>query len=173
MRKLILLSLTLTLIVLTGCGTPADSAAPATQLPPPLPTDLPGSTTDATAGGTSGGAATENTSPTEQPPADDASSGGGTGDTFGTSAVDALAGEYVSCVEVEPHPIGQQIATTYSAPYEEVMKLFCNGDIFDDIVIAYQTSRLSGLSAAELLDKHAVAGGDWDAVWNEIGLTDQ
>jgi hypothetical protein len=90
-------------------------------------------------------------------------------DTFGRSAVDALADEYVSCVETEPHPIGEQIAMTYSVDYEEVMKLFCNGDTFDDILVAYQTSQQTDIPAAELLDMAARAGG-WEPVWDELGL---
>ena len=90
-------------------------------------------------------------------------------DTFGTSAVDALTGEYVSCTDTEPHPVGQEIAETYDAPYEEVMKLFCNGDTFDDILIAYQTRDLSDQPVAELLDMKARAG-DWDTVWADLGI---
>ncbi|MEJ2150321.1 MAG: hypothetical protein P8Z40_12690, partial [Chloroflexota bacterium] len=90
-------------------------------------------------------------------------------DTFGRSAVDALADEYVSCVETEPHPIGERIAMTYGVDYEEVMKLFCNGDTFDDILVAYQTSQQTGVPVAELLDMAARAGG-WEPVWDELGL---
>ena len=164
-------------LLLVACGgggapepAPAVEAPVASSTPPPIPTAIP-------AADNNGQAATEEpAAPAEQPaspsvqPTEEMPIG--TPDTFGTSAVDALAQDYVSCVETEPHPIGEQIAKTYNVPYEEVMKLFCNGDTFDDIVTAYQTRDLTGLGVGELLDMNATSGS-WDAVWKELGLLDQ
>jgi hypothetical protein len=111
----------------------------------------------------------ETSIPTSIPLLTESAGEAGDPDTFGRSAVDALADEYVSCVETEPHPIGEQIATTYGVDYEEVMKLFCNGDTFDDILVAYQTSEQTGVPVAELLDMAARAGG-WEPVWEKLGL---
>jgi hypothetical protein len=111
----------------------------------------------------------ETSIPTSVPLPTESAGEAGDPDTFGRSAVDALADEYVSCVETEPHPIGEQIARTHGVDYEEVMKLFCNGDTFDDILVAYQTSQQTGIPVAELLDMAARAGG-WEPVWDELGL---
>jgi len=172
MKRLIaIVSILLIGLLLAACGgpvpAPAGEAPAASPTPPPIPTA-------ALAAEDGQSTPEEPAAPSDEPaPApDQPTAEPTTADTFGTSAVDALAQDYVSCVETEPHPIGEQIAATYDVPYEEVMKLFCNGDTFDDILIAYQTRDLTGVGVGELLDRHA-ASGSWDAVWQELGLLDQ
>ena len=75
----------------------------------------------------------------------------------------------VVCTETDPHPIGEQIAGTYEREYNEVMTWFCNGDTFDDILIALQTSEATGVSVEELLQRNYEVG--WDQVWEETGFT--
>ena len=177
-RLIVIFAFLLVGLLLAACGGPAPASAveaPASSpTPPPIPTAAPAADSGQPAAEQPAAPPDEPVPPAEQPTAEPPPAEPPTADpsTYGTSAVDALAQDYVSCVEIEPHPIGQQIASTYDVPYEEVMKLFCNGDTFDDILIAYQTRDLTSVGVAELLDMNAAAGS-WDAVWQQLGLLDQ
>jgi len=170
-RLVVILAFLLVGLLLAACGGPAPASAveaPASSpTPPPIPTAAPAADSGQPAAEQPAAPPDEAAPPAEQPTAEPP-----TADTFGTSAVDALAQDYVSCVETEPHPIGEQIANTYDVSYEEVMKLFCNGDTFDDILIAYQTRDRTAVGVGGLLDMNA-ASGSWDAVWQQLGLLDQ
>ncbi len=72
------------------------------------------------------------------------------------------------CTETEPHPAGASIADKLDVSYEQVMDWLCGGETFDDILLALQTSRLSDLTAKELLERKDQIG--WEAVWEERGL---
>jgi hypothetical protein len=75
------------------------------------------------------------------------------------------------CYETEPHPIGQNIAETYEVEYKQVMEWFCEGNEFEDILVALETKELTGMPVETLLEK-TQAGMSWDQIWQEIGLTD-
>jgi hypothetical protein len=75
----------------------------------------------------------------------------------------------VHCTETDPHPIAQSIAETYHTTYEEVMTFFCTGVGFEDIVLAYQTADLAGITADEALTLW-YDFGNWEDVWIELGL---
>ena len=78
------------------------------------------------------------------------------------------------CYGPETHPIGQSIAEQFEEEtnYDQVMVWFCNGALFDDILTALQTEKLSGTPAKDLLQMQA-GGLTWDQIWNEIGLTEE
>ncbi|MEN8241143.1 MAG: hypothetical protein ABFS17_04425 [Chloroflexota bacterium] len=78
------------------------------------------------------------------------------------------------CYAPEIHPVGQSIAEQFveETSYNQIMGWFCNGALFDDILIALQTEKLSGESANELLEMQA-GGLTWDQIWTEIGLTEE
>ena len=78
------------------------------------------------------------------------------------------------CYGSEIHPVGQSIAKQFEdeTSYDQVMVWFCNGALFDDILTALQTEKLSGESANQLLQMQA-GGLTWDQIWLEIGLTEE
>lgn len=77
------------------------------------------------------------------------------------------------CYGPEIHPVGESIAEQFEdTSYEQVMVWFCNGALFDDILTALQTEKLTGEDAESLLDMLG-AGLTWDQIWVEIGLTEE
>ena len=76
----------------------------------------------------------------------------------------------VRCTETDPHPVGQSISETFDVSYEEVMTLFCNGHAFEDILLALQTSEISGQPAEVLLARHEEL--TWDQIWEETGIVE-
>lgn len=75
-----------------------------------------------------------------------------------------------SCVETDPHPIGQSIADKYDVEYERVMDWFCAGESFDDILLALETHRLTDLPVEQLLDRANEVG--WEQLWDEEGVVE-
>lgn len=75
------------------------------------------------------------------------------------------------CNTSETHPIGQSIAETFEVEYEEVMKWFCEGNAFEDILLALETRDLSDVPVEVLLDKK-MKGMEWEQIWQEFGLND-
>ena len=46
-----------------------------------------------------------------------------------------------ACVGADPHPVGQSLADSYGADYEQVMEWFCEGGYgFGEIMLALKTS---------------------------------
>ncbi len=74
----------------------------------------------------------------------------------------------IRCSESDPNPIGQDIATTYGIPYEQVMLWFCQGYSFDNILIALETSEATDIPAETLLQM--LLEKDWETIWQEIGF---
>lgn len=75
----------------------------------------------------------------------------------------------IHCTETDPHPIGQEIASTYNVPYEQVMTWFCEGYSFDNIIIALETSQATEIPAQTLLEM--ALEKDWETIWQEIGFS--
>ncbi len=75
----------------------------------------------------------------------------------------------IHCTESDPHPIGQEIASTYNLSYEQVMTWFCEGYSFDNILIALETSQATDIPAETLLEM--ALEKDWETIWQEIGFT--
>lgn len=73
------------------------------------------------------------------------------------------------CTDGEPHPIGQSIAATYEASYEQVMTWFCSGYSFENILIALETSEAVEVPADMLLQM--LLEKDWEEIWVEVGFT--
>lgn len=71
-------------------------------------------------------------------------------------------------MEEDPHPIAESIAEKFEITYEDVMTLFCEGESFEDILLALQTSELTDIDAETLLARKDEIG--WDQVWKETGL---
>lgn len=95
--------------------------------------------------------------------------GTGTVEPTGEVGQDADAREVADCFEADPHPIGEAIAEDFDAGYDEVMGWMCDGFSFEDILLALQTSELSGRPAGEILDK--TGSRSWSLIWQEAGLT--
>jgi hypothetical protein len=68
------------------------------------------------------------------------------------------------------HPVGQSIAERYGLTYEEVMAWFCEGEFgFGQIMLALQTSGITGDSADDLLARRA-GGEGWGQIWQDLDL---
>ena len=75
-----------------------------------------------------------------------------------------------TCTDLDPHPIGAEIAGTYDVAYKDVMGWFCSGHTFEDILLALQTKKLADVELEWLLDKR-LQGKSWDQIWDEAGIT--
>ena len=101
----------------------------------------------------------------------DGSMGTPSGDDRSGVDADPAGDAGIHCTETDPHPMGQSIARTYDVTYEEVMRLFCSGFAFDNILLAFQTSQqMEEYSPRELL--HMRQTMTWDEIWVEIGLVE-
>jgi hypothetical protein len=67
------------------------------------------------------------------------------------------------------HPVGEKLADTYDVDYATVMGWFCEGYGFGQIMLALETSQITGQSPDELLAARA-GGAGWGQIWQEAGL---
>lgn len=74
------------------------------------------------------------------------------------------------CAGEEDHAFAQGIANSYEVPYEDVIGYFCDGYLFEDILLALETSRQSDRSVEELLEWNLEI--NWIDIWEELGLND-
>lgn len=75
------------------------------------------------------------------------------------------------CAGADPHPIGQSIAATYEVSYEQVMRWFCEGYSFENILIALETGEAVEIPAETLLQM--LQEKEWEEIWAEVGFTDE
>lgn len=85
----------------------------------------------------------------------------------GPAATPASEAE-VECAQSEPHPMAESIAEQYGLSPQQVMVWACDGEEFEDILLALETSKLTGRSVEELLQMKGEIG--WDQAWVELGL---
>jgi hypothetical protein len=78
--------------------------------------------------------------------------------------------EVFNCTGNDPHPIGQNIATTYEVTYQQVMTWFCSGYSFENILVALETSQAVDIPADTLLEM--LLEKEWEEIWVEVGFTD-
>jgi hypothetical protein len=76
---------------------------------------------------------------------------------------------YCSGEKEKQHPVATKIAAVFDTTYEEVMGYFCDGFGFGQIILAYQTSLISGENVADILAKRE-AGMGWGQIWKELGF---
>jgi hypothetical protein len=76
----------------------------------------------------------------------------------------------IYCNGEEAHPIGESISQTYDVEYAEVIRLYCSGFTFDNILLAFATSQQTDLeySPRELLQMKLTMS--WDEIWDDIGI---
>jgi hypothetical protein len=67
------------------------------------------------------------------------------------------------------HPILSGIAETYDVDYDTVLGYFCDGYGAGEIMLAFETSDVTGDLPADLLDSKGQGNG-WGQVWQELGL---
>lgn len=72
------------------------------------------------------------------------------------------------CPQLDPHPIGMSISEKFEIPYEEVMEWFCEGETFEDILLALETKELTGRTLEELFAMKDQKS--WEDVWRELGI---
>jgi hypothetical protein len=76
---------------------------------------------------------------------------------------------YCSGEKEKLHPAASKIAAAFDVDYEEVMGYFCDGFGFGQIVLAYQTSKITGVDVADLLASREEGKG-WGVIWKELGF---
>jgi hypothetical protein len=74
------------------------------------------------------------------------------------------------CTQSEdPHPFGDRLAERYGTDYETLQAWFCDGFGWGQIMLALQTSQVTGGDPGELLE--ARSGGEgWGQIWQGLGL---
>jgi hypothetical protein len=83
-----------------------------------------------------------------------------------------LAAQTANCASSDANQLGMAIAKDYDfTSTEQVMKWFCDGAEFEDILVALETADQTGASAEEMLTMLA-AGMTWEEIWQVVGLTD-
>lgn len=76
---------------------------------------------------------------------------------------------FVNCTGAEPQPKGQELATKYGVPYEEIMDWFCQGNGFGEIDLAYSLSLQSGVPVSEIFAWRA-SGLGWGEIQRQLSL---
>jgi len=75
------------------------------------------------------------------------------------------------CVGPDTHPIAQRIADNFEVSYEQVTAWYCEGNEFEDILLALETNELSGTPVEMILDMRA-NDMSWEQIWKDLGITD-
>jgi len=74
-----------------------------------------------------------------------------------------------ACPEVDPHPIAVSISEKFDVSYEKVIDWHCDGYIFEDILLALQTSKMSDMEPDTLLKE--IETKTWEEIWEDLGIT--
>jgi len=72
----------------------------------------------------------------------------------------------VSCPDPDPHPIAEDIAEKFSTSYEKVIRWYCEGNLFEDIMLALLTSKLWGVEPDVVLKE--ILTKSWDEIWEGL-----
>ncbi len=76
------------------------------------------------------------------------------------------------CSQSQTDSVAQGIADKFGVSYDQVMVWACNGETYDDILLALQTAKESGRAVDELFGMFKKEGS-WDKVWETLGLVSQ
>jgi hypothetical protein len=75
--------------------------------------------------------------------------------------------EYLKCFQEYPNPVAQDISERFETAYEMVEDWYCQGNSFEDIMLALMTGKLweidPDLVLLELETK------TWDEIWADLG----
>jgi hypothetical protein len=74
----------------------------------------------------------------------------------------------VACEATESGDLVQAVVDRFDGDYRQVMAWICTGETLDDILLALQTSRLTGRPAEDILAASKKVG--WQAVWKGYDL---
>jgi len=75
-----------------------------------------------------------------------------------------------ACPEEDPQPIAVSIAEKFDVSYKEVISWYCDdGYIFEDILLALQTSKMSDMDPDTLLEETETK--TWEEIWDDLGIT--
>jgi len=72
----------------------------------------------------------------------------------------------VSCPDPDPHPIAEEIAEKFSVSYEKVIHWYCEGNLFEDIMLALLTSKLREVEPDVVLKE--ILTKSWDEIWEGL-----
>ena len=73
------------------------------------------------------------------------------------------------CNNSENQAIAESISQTFEVTGEEIINWHCFGYEFEDILMALETSNLSGVSIEDLLQK--TLNQEWEEIWEDIGFS--
>ncbi|MBS3750302.1 MAG: hypothetical protein KGY39_02225 [Anaerolineales bacterium] len=74
-----------------------------------------------------------------------------------------------TCPEADPQPIAVSISEKFDVSYEKVIDWYCDGYIFEDILLALQTSKMSDVEPDTLLEE--IKEKTWEEIWDNLGIT--
>ncbi|MFO7944425.1 MAG: hypothetical protein R6U51_09045 [Anaerolineales bacterium] len=74
-----------------------------------------------------------------------------------------------ACPEEDPQPIAVSISEKFDVSYEKVIDWYCDGYIFEDILLALQTSKMSDVEPDTLLKE--IEAKTWEEIWDNLGIT--
>lgn len=74
-----------------------------------------------------------------------------------------------ACPEEDPQPIAVSISEKFDVSYEKVIDWYCDGYIFEDILLALQTSKMSDVEPDTLLKE--IEAKTWEEIWEDLGIT--
>jgi|GEM_PF-2786230 len=74
-----------------------------------------------------------------------------------------------ACPEEDPQPIAVSITEKFDVSYEKVIDWYCDGYIFEDILLALQTSKMSDVEPDTLLKE--IEAKTWEEIWDDLGIT--
>lgn len=72
------------------------------------------------------------------------------------------------CPQLDPHPLGSSIAEKFSVSYDKVMNWYCDGYLFEDILLTLQTSQLSDTTPEEIFTQ--LETNNWEEIWAALDI---
>lgn len=74
------------------------------------------------------------------------------------------------CVQSEDqHPFGERLSERYEMDYETLQAWFCEGFGWGQVMLALQTSKITGEDPQDLLEARR-SGAGWGEIWQELKL---
>lgn len=82
---------------------------------------------------------------------------------FGGEAGTAPQDSALGCESTRDDRLVRAVVERFDADYDQVVRWICDGESLDDVMLALQTSRLTGRPVAEVLELSKEVG--WQALW--------
>jgi hypothetical protein len=109
----------------------------------------------------------KNTERIFQPTSDDEDEGIGSSESGNRSdAMEEGDEEFLTCFAENPQPVAQDIVDKFETSYEMVEDWYCQGNSFEDIMLALMTARLWEIETDDVLLAHETK--TWEQIWDEL-----